>query len=49
VSSNVIHPYKPDKALETMEIMMARRNVSMTDAYRDMMESISEKSKQPAG
>ncbi len=49
VSSNVIHPYKLDKALETMEIMMSRRGVSMTDEYRNMMESISEKSKQPTG
>lgn len=40
VGSNVIQPYKVDKALKTMEIMMSRRNVSITESYREMMQFI---------
>ena len=42
VGSNVIQPYKIDKALETMEAMMARRDVELTDSYRKLMRSIFE-------
>lgn len=40
VGSNVIQTYKLDKALETMEAMMARRNISMSEAYKNMMKHI---------
>lgn len=40
VGSNVIQPYKLEKAYEAMEAMMARRNVELTHAYKNMMESI---------
>jgi UDP-N-acetylglucosamine diphosphorylase/glucosamine-1-phosphate N-acetyltransferase len=40
VGSNVIQTYRLEKAFEAMEAMMARRNVSLTDSYKDMMESI---------
>ncbi len=36
--------YRFDKALDTMEKMMARRNVELTDAYISMMEAIFENS-----
>jgi len=42
VGSNVIQPYKLDKALIAMEKRMARRDVSLTDAYRKMMSHISQ-------
>ncbi|MEL7833734.1 putative sugar nucleotidyl transferase [Fodinibius sp. Rm-B-1B1-1] len=48
VGSNVIQPYKLEKALETMEIMMARRDVSMTDGYSKMMEAIEKNSRHPS-
>lgn len=40
VGSNVIQPYKLDKALETMEIMMSRRDIKITDDYKNMMRTI---------
>lgn len=40
VGSNVIQTYRPDKALEAMEAMMARRDVSLTEEYKQMMEAI---------
>ncbi len=40
VGSNVIQPYKVDKALETMEIMMGRRDVDITEHYKNMMRNI---------
>lgn len=45
VGSNVIHPYKLEKALETMEIMMGRRDVSITDSYKNLMRFIADNSK----
>lgn len=47
VGSNVIQPYKLEKALDTMEIMMARRDVTMSGSYRNMMKIISENSRHP--
>lgn len=40
VGSNVIQPYRIDKALETMEAMMARRDVELTDDYKSLMRRI---------
>jgi UDP-N-acetylglucosamine diphosphorylase/glucosamine-1-phosphate N-acetyltransferase len=40
VGSNVIQPYKLNKALDTMETMMARRNVTLSEGYRTMMSHI---------
>lgn len=40
VGSNVIQTYKIDKAFEAMEAMMARRDVSMSDPYRQMLQTI---------
>ncbi|NGP75481.1 glucose-1-phosphate thymidylyltransferase [Balneolaceae bacterium YR4-1] len=40
VGSNVIQKYRLDKAFETMEAMMARRGVSLTEPYKKMMEAI---------
>ncbi len=40
VGYNVIQPYKLDKALETMEIMMSRRDIKITDDYKNMMRTI---------
>lgn len=40
VGSNVIQPYRLDKALETMGLMMARRDVTLDDPYRGMMSHI---------
>jgi len=40
VGSNVIQTYRLEKAFEAMEAMMARRDVELTDNYKDMMESI---------
>lgn len=48
VGSNVIQPYKLEKALDTMEIMMSRRDVSMSESYRKMMATISENSRHPS-
>ena len=45
VGSNVIQTYKTEKALETMEAMMARRDVSMSEAYKTMMRHISQNSR----
>ncbi len=42
VGSNVIQTYHLDKALETMEAMMARRNIELTEGYKKMMKSIFE-------
>lgn len=45
VGSNVIHPYKLEKALDTMQIMMARRDIITSDSYKKMMRHISENSR----
>jgi len=45
VGSNVIQTYKLDKALETMEAMMARRDVELSDAYKEMMRKLFKKSR----
>lgn len=45
VGSNVIQPYKLDKAVETMEIMMKRRDVDITEGYKRMMAGIHKKSR----
>ncbi|NGP89362.1 putative sugar nucleotidyl transferase [Fodinibius halophilus] len=42
VGSNVIQTYKLDKAFEAMEAMMVRRDVPLTDEYRQMMTHIFE-------
>lgn len=44
VGSNVIHPYKLEKALDTMEIMMSRRDVTISDSYKELMRFIASKS-----
>lgn len=40
VGANVIQTYKLEKAFEAMEAMMARRDVSLTDSYREMLTDI---------
>ncbi|MDZ7658263.1 GlmU family protein [Fodinibius sp.] len=40
VGSNVIQTYRLDKALEAMEAMMARRDVSLNEEYKRMMRAI---------
>ncbi len=45
VGSNVIQPYKLDKAVETMGIMMKRRDVDITEGYKKMMAAIHKKSR----
>ncbi|SMO54803.1 putative sugar nucleotidyl transferase [Fodinibius sediminis] len=40
VGSNVIQPYKIEKALEAVELMMARREVELTEGYKEMMRII---------
>lgn len=40
VGSNVIQPYRLQDAYEAMEAMMARRDVKLTDPYREMMRLI---------
>lgn len=40
VGSNVIQTYRLEKAFEAMEAMMARRNVELTDEYKQMMNII---------
>lgn len=45
VGSNVIQRYKLDKACETMEKMMARREVPFNDAYAALMQELFEKSR----
>lgn len=40
VGSNVIQPYKIEKALETMKLMMLRRNVELSSDYEKMMRHI---------
>lgn len=40
VGSNVIQPYKLDKALDTMKIMMARRDIELSKPYQQMMTRI---------
>lgn len=44
VGTNVLQPYKFDKAVETMEAVMKRRDVEMTEPYRDMMKKLSDRS-----
>lgn len=44
VGSNVIQKYNLDKALETMEAMMARRDVAISEDYKNMMRHIAEHS-----
>lgn len=45
VGTNVIQPYKFDKAAETMEAVMKRRDVEMTPAYKKMMSKLAENSR----
>ncbi len=45
VGSNVIQTYKLEKAFETMEVIMARRDVELTEDYKEMMRYIFEKSR----
>lgn len=45
VGSNVIQPYKVDKALETMKLMMERRDVTLSEPYERMMKHIFEESR----
>ncbi|MBN2730794.1 MAG: hypothetical protein JXR26_00060 [Balneolaceae bacterium] len=40
VGSNVIQPYKLDKAYEAMQAMMARRDVELTDGYKSLMQHL---------
>ncbi|PAU94470.1 glucose-1-phosphate thymidylyltransferase [Aliifodinibius salipaludis] len=40
VGSNVIQTYRIDKALEAMEAMMARRDISLNEEYKQMMKTI---------
>ncbi len=42
VGSNVIQTYQLDKAYQSVESMMARRHVSLTDAYKNMLNHIFE-------
>lgn len=46
VGSNVIQTYKIDKAFEAMGAMMARRDVKLTESYKNMMRYIFSKAKQ---
>ncbi|MDX1637555.1 MAG: putative sugar nucleotidyl transferase [Balneolaceae bacterium] len=41
VGTNVMQPYKFDKAVETMEAVMKRRDVAISDDYIRMMKTIS--------
>jgi len=43
VGTNVIQPYKFDKALKTMKTMMNRRNISLSDSYIRLMKHLSER------
>jgi len=45
VGSNVIQSYRLDKAFEAMEAMMSRRNISMDESYRKMMELLFQNSR----
>lgn len=45
VGSNVIQTYKLDKALETMEAMMARRDVELSEPYKEMMRKLFKESR----
>lgn len=40
VGSNVIQTYRIDKAFEAMETMMARRDVELTEEYKQMMKTV---------
>jgi UDP-N-acetylglucosamine diphosphorylase/glucosamine-1-phosphate N-acetyltransferase len=40
VGSNVIQTYRLDKAFEAMDAMMARRNVGLTEGYKQMMTTV---------
>lgn len=40
VGSNVIQPYHLNRAFEAMETMMARRDVELSEDYREMMRKI---------
>lgn len=40
VGTTVIQPYRFEKAIDTMEAMMARRDMAMTDDYRALMKHI---------
>lgn len=40
VGSNVIQTYKIDKAFKAMEAMMARRDIELTDEYKQLMQHI---------
>src|SRR5699024_4832803 len=43
VGPNVIQTYKLKKGFEAMEAMMKRRDVTLTQAYKEMMQHIFEK------
>jgi len=45
VGSNVIQRYKLEKAYEVIEKMMARRNVTFTDSYAQLMKHLFEQSR----
>lgn len=45
VGSNVIQPYKIDKALETMKLMMVRRDVELSEDYEKMMRQLFKQSR----
>lgn len=45
VGTNVIHPYQLEKALDTMEIMMSRRDVRISDSYKELMRIIANNSR----
>lgn len=46
VGTNVIQPYRFDKALETMEAMMQRRDVELTTEYQALMKHIFDHSRE---
>lgn len=47
VGSNVIQTYRLDKAFEAMEAMMTRRDIELTEEYKQMMTNIFENKNNP--
>ncbi|MDR8391900.1 hypothetical protein NC796_12150 [Aliifodinibius sp. S!AR15-10] len=45
VGTNVMQPYKFDKAVETMKAVMKRRDVEMTEEYEKLMKKLSDRSR----
>ncbi|MDZ7695133.1 MAG: hypothetical protein U5K69_29115 [Balneolaceae bacterium] len=45
MGTNVIQPYKFDKAIETMQAMMKRRDVELTEPYKNLMNHIFKRSR----